>query len=117
MRLIAELKRRLFRWQSDGSVPLRLTQRRIFILPTRAGLLFAAALLAIGAVLLAAEAGGVAFEDLVGRLLDRALERAAGVGLEAERQVDRRRENRQRAGRGRGGERGIEWHRHAASGR
>ena len=47
MRLIAELKRRLFRWQSDGSAPLRLTQRRIFILPTRAGLLFAAALLAM----------------------------------------------------------------------
>ena len=47
MRLIDKLKRRLFRWQSDGSSPLRLTQRRIFILPTRAGLLFAAALLAM----------------------------------------------------------------------
>ena len=47
MRLIDKLKRRLFRWQSDGSAPLRLTQRRIFILPTRAGLLFAAALLAM----------------------------------------------------------------------
>lgn len=47
MRLIAEFKRRLFRWQSDGTAPLRLGQRRIFILPTRAGLLFAAALLAM----------------------------------------------------------------------
>jgi uncharacterized protein (DUF58 family) len=45
--LIAELKRRLFRWQSDGSAPLRLTQRRIFVLPTRSGLLFCAALLAM----------------------------------------------------------------------
>ena len=47
MRLIAELQRRLFRWRSDGTAPLRLSQRRIFILPTRAGLLFAAALLAM----------------------------------------------------------------------
>ena len=47
MGLITELKRRLFRWQSDGSVPLRLTQRRIFVLPTRAGLLFSVALLAM----------------------------------------------------------------------
>lgn len=47
MALIGELKRRLFRWQSDGTAPLRLAQRRIFILPTRAGLLFAAALLAM----------------------------------------------------------------------
>lgn len=47
MGVIAELKHRLFRWQSDGTAPLRLAQRRIFILPTRAGLLFAAALLAM----------------------------------------------------------------------
>ena len=47
MRVIDNLKQRLFRWQSDGTAPLRLTQRRIFILPTRAGLLFAAALLAM----------------------------------------------------------------------
>ena len=47
MGLIAELKRRLFRWQSDGSAPLRLTQRRIFVLPTRAGLLFFVALVAM----------------------------------------------------------------------
>lgn len=47
MRLIDNLKQRLFRWQSDGNVPLRLSQRRIFILPTRAGLLFAAALVAM----------------------------------------------------------------------
>lgn len=47
MPLLANLKRRLFRWQSDGTAPLRLGQRRIFILPTRAGLLFAAALLAM----------------------------------------------------------------------
>jgi uncharacterized protein (DUF58 family) len=44
---ITNLKRRLFRWQSDGTAPLLLSQRRIFILPTRAGLLFAAALLAM----------------------------------------------------------------------
>ncbi|MGV0951097.1 MAG: DUF58 domain-containing protein [Azonexus sp.] len=47
MGFITDLKRRLFRWQSDGTAPLRLSQRRIFILPTRAGLLFAAALLAM----------------------------------------------------------------------
>lgn len=47
MRLIRELQRRLFHWRSDGSAPIRLTQRRIFILPTRAGLLFLAALLAM----------------------------------------------------------------------
>ena len=33
MRLIDNLKQRLFRWQSDGNAPLRLTQRRIFVLP------------------------------------------------------------------------------------
>lgn len=47
MTLLGELKRRLFLWQSDGTAPLRLSQRRIFILPTGAGLLYAAALLAM----------------------------------------------------------------------
>ncbi len=47
MSLIAELKRRLFRWQGDGTGPFRLSQRRIFILPTRAGVLYAVALLAM----------------------------------------------------------------------
>jgi uncharacterized protein (DUF58 family) len=47
VRLFKELQRRLFRWRSDGSGPIRLTQRRIFILPTRAGLLYVAALLAM----------------------------------------------------------------------
>jgi len=50
--LIATLKQQLFRWRSDGTGPLRLGQRRIFIIPTRGGLLFAAALLVmlIGAI-------------------------------------------------------------------
>jgi hypothetical protein len=42
--IVATLQRRLFRWQSDGTAPLRLSQRRIFIIPTRGGLLFALAL-------------------------------------------------------------------------
>lgn len=43
--LPAAFKDWLFRWQkSDGSGPVVLTQRRIFILPSRAGLLFATAL-------------------------------------------------------------------------
>lgn len=44
MGLVASLKQKLFRWQSDGTAPLRLGQRRVFILPTRAGLLYALAL-------------------------------------------------------------------------
>lgn len=44
MAIIATLKQKLFRWQSDGTAPLRLGQRRIFIIPTRGGLLFALAL-------------------------------------------------------------------------
>lgn len=44
MGLVAKLTQQLFRWQSDGSGPFRLGQRRVFILPTRAGLLFALAL-------------------------------------------------------------------------
>ena len=43
--MLARLKQRLFRWRSDGTAPFRLGQRRIFILPTRAGLLFALSLL------------------------------------------------------------------------
>ncbi|WP_428827612.1 DUF58 domain-containing protein [Azonexus sp. IMCC34842] len=45
MGIVAKLKQQLFRWQSDGTAPLRLGQRRIFIIPTRGGLLFALALL------------------------------------------------------------------------
>jgi uncharacterized protein (DUF58 family) len=50
--LVATLKQHLFRWRSDGTAPLRLGQRRIFIIPSRGGLLFAAALLLmlIGAI-------------------------------------------------------------------
>ncbi len=52
MSLVSSLKQRLFRWQSDGTTRFRLGQRRIFIVPTRAGLLFATALLVmlIGAI-------------------------------------------------------------------
>lgn len=52
MTLYAALKQKLFRWQSDGHAPLRLGQRRIFIIPTRGGLLFVAALIVmlIGAI-------------------------------------------------------------------
>jgi len=39
------LRNRLFRWQSDGNVPIVLGQRRIFILPTRTGLLYALTLI------------------------------------------------------------------------
>ena len=45
MGIVATLQQKLFRWQSDGTAPLRLGQRRIFIIPTRGGLLFALALL------------------------------------------------------------------------
>lgn len=34
-----------FRWQPDGTAPIRLHQRRIYILPTRAGLLYAVTLI------------------------------------------------------------------------
>lgn len=44
MSIATTLKQKLFRWQIDGLGPLRLSQRRIFILPTRGGLLFALAL-------------------------------------------------------------------------
>lgn len=44
MALLATLRQRLFRWQSDGTAPTRLGQRRVFILPTATGLLFAGTL-------------------------------------------------------------------------
>lgn len=47
MGLLATLKQKLFRWESDGPGPLRLGQRRVFILPTRGGIIFAIALLAM----------------------------------------------------------------------
>ncbi|PKO35827.1 MAG: DUF58 domain-containing protein [Betaproteobacteria bacterium HGW-Betaproteobacteria-7] len=52
MALIANLRQRLFRWQSDGTAPTRLGQRRVFILPAGSGLLFAIALVVmlIGAI-------------------------------------------------------------------
>jgi hypothetical protein len=45
--LAASLKQRLFRWKSDGSGTFRLNQRRIFILPTRAGMVYAITLVAM----------------------------------------------------------------------
>lgn len=44
MKIAPSLKQLLFRWKSDGTGPLRLGQRRIFIVPSRGGLLFALAL-------------------------------------------------------------------------
>lgn len=44
MALFANLRDWLFRWKSDGTAPIVLNQRRIFIVPTRAGLVFAMAL-------------------------------------------------------------------------
>lgn len=44
MAIIAALKNRLFRWRSDGTNPIVLTQRRIFILPAGAGFFFAGVL-------------------------------------------------------------------------
>ena len=41
MSAIRELQQRLFGWQDDGLSPVRLDRRRIFILPSRGGLLFA----------------------------------------------------------------------------
>jgi len=50
--IVATLKQKLFRWQSDGTAPLRLGQRRVFIVPSRGGLLYALALVVmlIGAI-------------------------------------------------------------------
>lgn len=52
MGVVATLKQRLFRWHSDGTAPIRLGQRRIFIVPSRAGLLYAVVLIVmlIGAI-------------------------------------------------------------------
>lgn len=52
MGILASFKQALFRWRSDGTAPLRLGQRRIFIIPSRGGLLFAVALIVmlIGAI-------------------------------------------------------------------
>ncbi|MEF8703819.1 MAG: DUF58 domain-containing protein [Candidatus Accumulibacter sp. UW26] len=52
MRLLASLARRLFRIARDEQLPIVLGQRRIFIVPTAAGLLYAAvlAVMLIGAI-------------------------------------------------------------------
>ncbi len=47
MSVVASLKQHLFRWKSDGSGTFRLNQRRIFILPTRAGIVYAITLAAM----------------------------------------------------------------------
>lgn len=47
MSLLASFKQRLFRWQSDGQGTFRLSQRRIFILPTKAGIVYAITLAAM----------------------------------------------------------------------
>jgi uncharacterized protein (DUF58 family) len=47
MSVAAALRQRIFRWRSDGTGTIRLGQRRVFILPTRAGLLFAMTLIAM----------------------------------------------------------------------
>lgn len=44
MRRFDALRRWLFRWRSDGTAAIVLDRRRIYILPSRSGLLFAAAL-------------------------------------------------------------------------
>lgn len=50
--MIGTVRKRLFGRESDGTAPIILTQRRIFILPTGAGLLFASvqAIMLLGAV-------------------------------------------------------------------
>ena len=45
MSLLQQLQLKLFRWKSDGLAPITLSQRRVFILPTRGGFLFAVTLL------------------------------------------------------------------------
>lgn len=44
MTLLSDLRNWLFRWHSDGVAPIVLGQRRVFIVPTRAGVLYAVAL-------------------------------------------------------------------------
>ena len=52
MPLIQQLRQWLFRFGRDEHLPIVLTQRRIFILPTRTGVLFGAVLciMLIGAI-------------------------------------------------------------------
>ena len=52
MALAAKLRQWLFRFGRDEQLPIVLTQRRIFIIPTKAGLLFAIVLglMLIGAI-------------------------------------------------------------------
>lgn len=52
MSLVQQLRQRLFRWGRDEQVPIILTQRRIFIMPTRSGLLYGVVLcvMLIGAI-------------------------------------------------------------------
>lgn len=52
MQLIKKIQQGLFRWKSDGTAPIHLSQRRIFILPSRGGLLYSLALVVmlLGAV-------------------------------------------------------------------
>lgn len=45
MPLFTDLRNWLFRWHSDGTAPIMLGQRRVFIVPTRAGVLYAVALI------------------------------------------------------------------------
>jgi len=71
VRLVTFLQEKLFRWQSDGTAPLRLGQRRIFILPSRGGLLYAMTL----AVMLV---GAINYNLALGHLLVFAL---AGIGV------------------------------------
>lgn len=71
MGVAARLRQRLFRWQSDGRTAFRLGQRRVFILPSRAGLLFALTLL----VMLL---GAINYDLSLGHLLVFLL---AGLGL------------------------------------
>ncbi len=71
MRLLAFLKEKLFRWRSDGTAPLRLGQRRIFIVPSPGGLLYAMTLI----VMLI---GAINYNLALGHLLVFAL---AGLGL------------------------------------
>ncbi len=68
---LAWLRQKLFRWQSDGTSPIRLGQRRIFILPTAAGIQFAVLLIVM---LLAA----INYQLSLGHLLVFLL---AGIGI------------------------------------
>ena len=73
MSLPASLKHWLFRWAPDDRLPIVLTQRRIFIVPARAGVLFAIVL----AVMLL---GAINYDLALGHALVFLL---AGIGLTA----------------------------------